>query len=498
MPDLEIGTKERVLETFLAFVGRHGRMKRVRVATMGGTGREAQLWQRAGIPGDNGWLIERARNRSEALLGSDLPYRVTANLSTLARVFASVYGAEVGLDALHLDLCGTLEAQVDAIRPALPLLFKDAAGARCLAITVADARRNASLEDFRAVWYRSFSLIGAKNAQAFLAALKAEQRAMPPSERGPRQSGLNPEKAARREFGLFVELGELLRTFPYLPETMARYAYVSRTSGSPFRMRTYVFRFGREDGEALPRSQEFAKRWLASALSFVTEAGMVPVQFVPEPLPEKEHVPVSKPKDPFANLRQIVALMAPAAQAEFAKLEADAAKNAQIAQERDTAKAELAELQGRIDDLKKRVKVALGDVPAPPPAAEPVPAGRQSGAIARPTAHAARTASPGTERNIEAQLVLLRGKAQGPEALEAAYANARGMLGLGRMKKWKPVVGALLARTQGAFRTNFVKRAFEATPEEKRQALLEELAGVYTRTVGRTITPQILSMEIGA
>ncbi|OGL66953.1 hypothetical protein A2856_00435 [Candidatus Uhrbacteria bacterium RIFCSPHIGHO2_01_FULL_63_20] len=489
--------KVAVLEAFLTFVHLFKDLKQVRIATMGGKGAEAQHWKQAGIPGENGWLIERNKSRSTHLVGSDLPYRVHSSLKSLPRVFASIYGPGAVLDAFHLDLCGMLEAQSDAFRPVLPLVLEggDAAG-RCLAVTVADMRRNTSVERFRDVWYRSFALIGPQRAQALLKTMKAEQRAMPRSERVvPHQESMNPEKAARREFSLFVEIGELLRDLPFLPSGMVRYAYVSRMSGSPFRMRTYFFHFERRGLAPLQRSQQLAELWIASPLSFVTETGMVPVNIVREPVLTKETI---MPIDPYLNLRQLVEHASDAAKEQFAKLASATGDTSKAQVERDAAVKEVGELRGELTALKQRLSemaagILAGGGESRPAAAVPQarprrPANLNGSAVAHADALTAEA------KNIRVQMDLLRALATKDAAkLEEAKMAARRTLGVTRKSNAGNIVGALQARTGGKFRGNFVRRAMEALG--KVDTLLPELVELYGKIDGLPITQNQLERE---
>ncbi len=452
--------KMAVLKAFLAFVQRYAPIDRIRIATMGGMGREAELWQQAGIPGRNGWLIERAHARVRQLLTSGLLYRVTNSLAQFSRVLTAVHGPKAGVDAFHLDLCGTFEAQTPAFRPVLPLIV-NGGDVRCLAVTVADSRRNTSLEDFRDVWYRSFRLIGAKHAQKFLAALKAEQRAMPRSKRAaPHQELMNPEKAARREFALFVELSELLRDLAFVPEAMERYAYVSRTSGWPFRMRTYFFRFVPEEANALEHSHMLAERWVASPLSFVTETGAVPVRNLEEI--EKEVKGMETP-----NLQALAALGSPEVKGELEALLAGA-KRAEEAEKR------AAEAEHELKVFRERVRAALNG------AADVVPTAKKLNAVEL--------------RSIEAQLLMLRGAAKGAKVLERAKAQARDLLGL-KKRKWKPTIGALFARTQGKHRGSFVVRVLRGLNIEETTRRLDELSALYTKIDGKPVNINTLREE---
>ena len=143
--------KQKVLKFFLDFIGSVVPVEDARIATLGGQGLEARIWQGAGVPHDHGWLIERKKALSRELI-EELPYHYTNGLETFPRVFRSVEGSDAMLDGLHLDYCGTVEPRLQEIGAVLPLIVHNIG---CLAVTVSDQRRNLSLRASRTV-FRSF------------------------------------------------------------------------------------------------------------------------------------------------------------------------------------------------------------------------------------------------------------------------------------------------------------------------------------------------------
>ncbi len=85
-------------------------------------------------------------------------------------------------------------------------------------------------------------------------------------------------KAAKREFGLLIELTELLRMqqLPWIPVAVERYIYVSRYKRRPFRMRTYFFRFGQQNASSSEFA--FAQAWVNSKTFFANDEAFTEVK----------------------------------------------------------------------------------------------------------------------------------------------------------------------------------------------------------------------------
>lgn len=260
-------TKEQVIRLFLAFLSRYVPLGQAQLATLGGSGLEAEIWSELGIPTDHGWLIERSRERNVKLIKNHR-YNIHNQLGTFNCILAGHGTDRAFVDGFHLDLCGTLcNKAIGNFESIVPLVL--ASTGRCLAITVADARRNLVLEQWPSFQARAKRLFGAQQSEAIYDRIAAHQRQVPTRKDQPAFiKPFDPAKAAKREFGLLVELTELLRQqkLPWIPVAVERYIYVSRFATRPFRMRTYLFRFG----EKSTRSPElaFAQAWITSKLSF--------------------------------------------------------------------------------------------------------------------------------------------------------------------------------------------------------------------------------------
>ncbi len=269
--------KMTVLRHFLTFVAQYLPLQDARLATLGGEGWEAELWLSAGVRPENGWLIEREREASRRLI-VESPYRYCPSLGNFPNVVRDAYGDTVGVDGFHLDLCGTLERSFKPFLPVIPLVIWRSTG-RCLAITVADMRRNRTLERFRAIrrcadWY-----LGPELSRSLFQFLLREQGGLPSLTRSDAPQTANPEKGARREFGFFFRLFRLLVgggwRITALPDRIERIVYVSGYGGRAFRMRTYLFHFGDlTTGSRAQLAQQFITRWMESSLRILQRSGV--------------------------------------------------------------------------------------------------------------------------------------------------------------------------------------------------------------------------------
>ena len=188
------------------------------------------------------------------------------------------YGDTTGVDAFHLDLSGTLQGTVAAeFATILPLVLKSRA--RCLAVTVPDARRNKILESWPSYSRRARARLG-KGWRQVLERLVAHQAALPAREDLPAFMILfDPPKAAKRELGLMLDLFDHFSAERTGPTEMVRYAYVSRYGNSPFRMRTYFFRLGAPG--TFSSNNVSAGTWLSSPLYFGNDEGMALIPEAP-------------------------------------------------------------------------------------------------------------------------------------------------------------------------------------------------------------------------
>lgn len=449
------GVKIQVIRRFLQFIASYCSLASARMATLGGEGLEASLWKKAGIDPNHGWLIERARKAGRRLI-TDHQYHFCSSLISFPRILTSVLGDKAGIDAFHLDLCGTLEANWKQFAPIIPLV---AAGkGRCLAITVADQRWNASLRNTCEAKDGDRLPLNRSARTGFFDHLLREQRSLPRASR--RGLPPDPAKGARREFGFAVQLIRVLGDSPVWPDRIERFIYVSRYQGHHFRMRTYLFHFSESAGSYSEKISTLLRCWKKSALTIFD--GDIPTLV---DIPEKERT-MSK----YGKLALIASSIGGEIQQEFEAL---------VASAKDGAKA--ASLRTGLREIAKIANTLLDD-------------------------DAAREEKPSPQQPavkfengdvVKLQISLLRAKIAGPDALKKAYEQAFERLGLTGRKHFadrRRIVGAHVARTQGKFRGNFVYRAVASQGE----GVLAELAEIYTQLDGRPISLEQLRKEATA
>ena len=442
--------KSQVLRLFLQFIQLHVPLSEALMATLGGQGREAAIWQELGIPGTQGWLIERNKKRSVENIKT--PYRYTSSLGNFSYAFRSVWGSDRGVDAFHLDLCGTIESSVDLFRRTVPLVVKSRG--RCLAITVADARRNLSVERFSKIEPQLVKLLGFRYDRM--------------RHRLAEEQGHDRELAVTRELGFFYHLISLFKFYGRFafPNKVVRYAYVSHYSGVPFPMRTYFFHF--PDEPLRVSDEEFARglyrEWFREPLHDLSRTS------VEEPRTKE----TSTMSEGLTKLKTIAEAAGGDVLEAYRKLVASAREN------------------GRYTRLREGLKALLGEAEGDKPA-ETVPSS--------PTGRRRRNAEvPQNGEVVEAQLRLLEARSKGKKAYDKVSVgvgmpfvpdNIRAKAK--REKKAKYFSRALYAQTQKGNRPAFIQRL------AKHNAALinDDLAQAYTQITGKTVTVDQLRAEAG-
>lgn len=319
--------KEQVLNRFVDFVLRYVPIATAQLGGLGGQGIEAKIWANRGIPHSNGWIVERNQNRGAHLIAGR-SYNVQNHLSTLSRVMRATRGSDALLDGFHLDLCGTFSRQVMVdFNPVFGLVLESRG--RSLAVTVADARRNVALENWPQSMGRAKRLLG-RDAVIIYEALVEQQRRIPVVRHESMPAfikSFDPEKAAKREFALFVELVKLFRRYAFDCVTVERFVYVSRYSGRPFRMRTYFFHF--EPTHSNQRAALLSKSWLGSPFTILKADGTAEVVPLVRTIVSQ---PISKPTTMKGTtviktkLQELVAVLGGEFASEYEALLADRTK----------------------------------------------------------------------------------------------------------------------------------------------------------------------------
>ena len=488
----QYSVKLDVLQRWLAFVSHYVSLKEARLVTLGGHGLEQQLWQQYGVPGRNGWVVERGLAARRRFI-SESPYHYSNSLGGLPSVLRSVYGNGYA-DAVHLDLCGTLESQAFDFLPIMKCVVLNALGAKCLAVTVADQRQNGTLENFGKVRRRAAALFGREKTDALYAALCAQQNQLPCWRDTPQLGAFSPQKGAKKELGIMtlilstlLEAGEVA----FLPERIDRVVYLSHMHGRPFRMRTYFMRFIANAGVLSARAAlvEAAARWELSPLAYLATDVHVPVAINQQPEPNKENRPmIAASKTPqYPKLASIVSIIGGETEQEFLVLKERAALA-------DTYEQRLVEIAG-LATVSAVKSGALVPTVVPNPGIKPRAAKAKKAA---PVVAQGNVAPKELITPMEASLRLLRAKAKGESDFQLARLEVVKDLGWSRTKKRLQKLAALLARLNGGHRGNFVYRVTKDLPSEGRSAMMNELAGLYSRIGGVEVTAAILEGEVQA
>lgn len=464
--------KEDLIHQFLAFVGTYIPIREARWATLGGEGTEAEIWQQAGIPVDNGWLIERNR-RLNRYLAQHLPYHVCRNMGDFPGIVQAAYGAGAGIDAFHLDLNGSFEACVPDFAPVISLITSRSKG-RCLAITVVEGRGTPIGNTFALMFKTAVQLIGQKNAASFLAFFTSEQ------ENIPRQPSLpahlcpaDPQLGAQREFCLFWQLATLLcqkkDQWRCVPDHVVRYSYVSRYRLKSWRMRTYFIHF------ASPAQLNDRRFIEAMLIKWIDDPLRTPQddQIIYPTTRRKEHIM----PNPFPRLEAIAIAAGGEVQAEFIQLTT-------LAREAQSVRNIMNRMRQLLEEELSHAPAATALDTAPSsdaPSAEP--SGRRRGRPRKPRPNLAEV-NDELRRKVDFQLDLLRAMASGGDRA-AVYRRGLELLG------WDPAdpaalrkIRALAAHIDGKHRRGMVRRATTIYGH----TIMTEMAACYSQIHGQAVT----------
>ncbi|MDO8492412.1 MAG: hypothetical protein Q7S34_02120 [bacterium] len=461
--------KERIVRFLLAYLEGFVELPKAVLATLGGDGLEALIWQSLGVSPDNGWLIERATKKGARLIAK-FPYRNSSRLSDFASTFKTHRGDEASVDLFHLDLCGTIEPEIEGLTGIVPLVAESSG--KCLAITVADQRRNRSLLEWDKVWQKGKNLLGGEETEDFFSALTAQGNKL--SVRANKE-GINGNALimAKQEFGLFIRFLTLLEKEMgrrLVPETIQRFVYHSHIGQHKrrFRMRTYLVRFG-ETQKALPQEnfrQQLVSVWQESRLTLLTKRGLSIINQEKEKLMKQQ-------------VEQYSTLIALATAAGGESLKEMNGLLGELESVRASAK-----LQGLIEQIRTLVGKApvanyTGDIKI-------VPAVR----------HGREQLS-----EEEVQLALLAARAKGEKAVKQEIERLVKVLGLGRKKNRYRIMGAHMARTgalkPGIFRNNFVMRVTAGKSAQEMRSSANVLSQYYSAITGRNVSVETLFKDAG-
>ena len=518
--------KAIVLRDILSFLSQFCPLPAAHVCTLGGEGLEAGIWKDLGIPGGHGWLVERSPRQMRTLIREYPEYTLLhGQLRRLPEFLRDQYGDRANLDCFHWDLCGTVEPAIRELTVMLPFLAQSRG--RTLGVTVADERRNLSLEAPKKIHDLAELTFGSEwpNLWKHLVAVHTETCVQ-------RDSDANPEYIALREAATMIHLfygwtaldrraGKFVtreRNFPLnhflafrrgsvqsfqkpfkagkmilVPAAIQRYVYWSGPNG--FRMRSYAFRM-KVLKDPIPLAlagKRFAKLIRMATYGMVEDETVRQVMVTTSARKQihKTNVVEKQREQPVAETKSnsvddlrkkfepVIAVMGEEHRQDFERL-------IELAKAGDRAAAVLNIFETGVASARKLVNGAGGNH-APAKAAQAKAPAAATAAPPQPT-KAGRGISKNGTLPIAAVddivLELLEAEAKSPESLQTMYDEVAKRLGIGRKKNRYRRIGGILARGQGKFRHQFLARMLQRDlPPGGVTALIRRLAKAYGEPV---------------
>ncbi len=486
--------KKHLLIKFLGFVNQYIPLTVARMATLGGQGLEAKLWEQFNVPKQNGWLIERQGELRRNLIANS-QYRYHNKLETLTRAIEANFGTNAGLDSLHLDLCGTLEASLHLIHPLLQLIWNGTG--RCLAVTVTEQRRNGTIEHWVDVNTWLEENLGSELNLKLEQAISSEQNKAPRSITKNLDAAI--ERSIKRELGVFRLLAEGLWNAGLIPDEVVRYGYVSATN---FRMRTYVMHL--QNLSQMSEADFFSsmvKSWNENPIQWLTMTGIEKTMSIRNAIP---------------NLLKLQPMLAPEAATELDALikAAESAKAPEL-------QAQLAEKNGLLDSIRqlldgKSVKAdaiptTLTEVVSSEPKTKRAYNKRATGKKSSKKTAGKKATSPvelpdaiSTSKlmelnvpEVEAEMIgLIEVEAKVPNAVLIAREATATRLGYDFSKKSdRRTFGGKVSRTRGKFFPAYLKKATMNADSAQKEQITDTIAGFGATALKRpTSKAEILSM----
>lgn len=215
---------------------------------LGGQGTWVGEWLSGGFMSDHIYLVERDKKRAERIMRCETVKKAKhiRLCQTALRNFPSVFMAErgrkLGIDVLDLDFNGTLESALKDVSAVMPLVARGKG--KVLALTVADSRRNQSLNDVAKAAKQIQAFFSEGSEQAMLETAWQRLCVEHASHRATHTfpGGGDPLKAAFRELTTIVQLAKIAKAhgLEIDPNYGQRFIY---TGDDAFRMRRFFLRF---------------------------------------------------------------------------------------------------------------------------------------------------------------------------------------------------------------------------------------------------------------
>jgi hypothetical protein len=477
--------KQFIGKASLLFLGRFLDLKKAYVATFGGEGWEAKAWEGQGIAGTQGSLIERKGKLSKILI-RDTPYHIHNDLKTYPEIFQNLPGQN-GLDLFHWDLASTAELKQHELCIMLPLVL--GSRGRCLAITVPDCRWNWSVDNWQKVRWTGEGLLGKIGVKDLAEMLLNQQQTLPRNLNGDLPAffkNADPIKGVRREFGLFTLLCQLLAFKTDQPlagvDRMTRYIYVSRYSGTPFRMRTYFFHLTKASAKP---ATDFAAVWQNSPLFFLKEdeGGVreITIQFRKSRRKKEDNMPKGQHAQTPPVTVPVVSKLGQLAEISGGDILREYKELTKAAGDIETLRTRIRSLiDGPQNGTAARVASSAPTAPAPAvPDAEPSkPHGRHK---------TLSSLKPDVKMDLKAHMVIVKG--EGPEAYSKLLEELMATYG----PESRRALGGMLANTQTSFRPAFIRDVLKH--HDSAEGMLASLANAYTKIDRRPVTVDQLKRE---
>ncbi|MEK7115977.1 MAG: hypothetical protein AAB879_01120 [Patescibacteria group bacterium] len=490
--------KQTVIQMLISMLSSYVLLGDARVATLGGEGIEAEIWETYGIQPNHAWLVDRSPHRMKNLIRTHAGFRhFQGQLSKFGEILDGQHRSRggAGLDFFHWDLCGTVEPVIDDIVQILPFIARGKG--MCLAVTVADARRNLSLEHSEKVMKDAEAIFGLMHRKLFVNFLRLHRTSIQIQP----DSCADPQNVAVREIGFALSMfSALIRAnngngIAILPDRLERFLYRSRK----FRMRTYVFHFARSTAHHSQAdvAAAFLKLMMNASCSWVMDGGIIPIT---ASLPT---LPVITPVHSQPNTKES-SMTAPSSRASNSASSSDALKSACAFLEATVLPILNTEAQRNLtlllatvhrksidaDDVITRAIAYIEGLRTAPASLVQAMNGsspREAKVATKPQTKEKRKrreknhpAVLSLEQGDFVRLACLEAKALGEEAFRAKQHELIERLDLKSKPRPLTVLAAICAHAYGKFRPSFFARLICALPKgDGRTAMAEKLANLY-------------------
>jgi hypothetical protein len=471
--------KALVIQYILNIVGSFVALNEAHIMLLGGMGFDAKLCLQAGALENNINIIERKRSLMKKLMRLyPEAHTFQGSLKNAVQMLKAVHGRNVGMDFMHLDLCGTIDPIREALVPVMKLCVNGRTG--CLAVTTADQRFNHAIHDPDAVIAKSYYTFG-HHAKQLFDDLKEVHEFVQSNWNG---TVADPYKVALRELSMYNHIAEACghddSHASILPDSLIRIIF----SADGFRMRTYLFHVKKR--ERSTKSEEVGKK-------FVDLVRMSPCyyliqnQLVLVPRQERKGVAVMTHTKEIAELRKrlepIWRIVSPAVKVDLDRL-------FEMAESGDAMRA-VSAMEETLSQIKSNYSASSSNTEPADVVDEATPVDDSSEPVesVQPESNFVPIkASPAMVVKDKVRMMFLIASsvpdsAGRQRAMDEASKKAARMLGLSDAQNQGDILRGIYARAMGRFRSAFVARQLLRYPDgAKREQMLKKLAKAYGET----------------